>query len=74
MHNKYFEFNSISVEGQKESFTKKVTFELALEEYDGVWYLERKGKDIPGGGSNMFKGPEAWKNGVCSWKIWKSLL
>jgi hypothetical protein len=40
------------MEGQSESLSKKVTFEWALKEYDGVCYLERRGKDISGEGSN----------------------
>lgn len=52
--------------GKRESFTKKVTFELAPEEYGGVWYFERRGKDVPGGGNSICEGPEAWKSRVSS--------
>lgn len=34
IHSKYFEFNCMG--DQRDIFTKKVTFELALEEYDEV--------------------------------------
>lgn len=73
MHKKCFEFNSIAMEVQRESFNKKsLTFELTLEEHDRGWYLEGRVRTFQVEAATY--GPEAWKSKVCPLKIWKWLL